>query len=191
MTKSKKTSKMRQKFDFRMKPKITTLLPLSLQITAMHSVCCCSLAGLKKKFFEEGDPPWPIFAPPWILPLGGSGRKTTTLVRDLQYFIHTKFHQNLSSGSGEEVEIVNCLTDRRQTTDAGQRVITIGHWSLRLLCPKKSTMLFCSWTLEWQRTIVHLRLWLKSTKKTGTVSMVKHLFFSLPESVYCNTCQVC
>ena len=24
-----------------------------------------------------------------------------------------------------------------QTTDDGQRVITIGHWSLRLLCPKK------------------------------------------------------
>ena len=27
MTKSKKTSKTRQKFDFRMEPKITTLLP--------------------------------------------------------------------------------------------------------------------------------------------------------------------
>ena len=53
--------------------------------------------------------------------LGGSGRKTTTLVRDLEYFIHTKFHQNLSSDSGEEIENVNCLTDgrtddRRRTT---------------------------------------------------------------------------
>ena len=79
------------------------------------------------------------FCPALDPPLGGSGRKTTTLVRDLEYFIHTKFHQNPSSGSGEEVENVNCLTDRRQTTDAGQHVITIGHWSLRLLCPKNGS----------------------------------------------------
>ena len=86
------------------------------------------------------------FCPALDPPLDGSGRKTTTLVRDLEYFIHTKFHQNPSSGSGEEVENVNSLTDaRRQTpddrrrTDAGQRVITIGHWSLWLLCPKKAS----------------------------------------------------
>ena len=82
------------------------------------------------------------FCPALDPPLGGSGRKTTTLVRDLEYFIHTKFHQNPSSGSGEEVENVNSLTDDRRTTDGrttdyGQRVITIGHWSLWLLCPKK------------------------------------------------------
>ena len=77
------------------------------------------------------------FCPALDPPLDGSGRKTTTLVRDLEYFIHTKFHQNPSSGSGEEVENVNSLTDDgrqtddgRRTTDAGQRVITIGHWSL-------------------------------------------------------------
>ena len=83
------------------------------------------------------------FCPALDPPLDGSGRKTTTLVRDLEYFIHTTFHQNPSSGSGEEVKNVNSLTDdRRQTTDdgrtdAGQRVITIGHLSLWLLCPKK------------------------------------------------------
>ena len=78
------------------------------------------------------------FCPALDPPLDGSGRKTTTLVRDLEFFIQTKLHQNQSSGSGEEVENVNWVTDdRRQTTDAGQRVITIGHWSLRLLCPKK------------------------------------------------------
>ena len=82
------------------------------------------------------------FCPALDPPLDGSGRKTTTLVRDLEYFIHTKFHQNPSSSSGEEVENVNSLTDDgrrtdgRRTTDAGQRVITIGHWSLWLLCPK-------------------------------------------------------
>ena len=83
------------------------------------------------------------FGPALDPPLGGSGRKTTTLVRDLEYFIHTKFHQNPSSGSGEEVENVNSLTDGRtdgRTTDDGQRMITIGHWSLWLLCPNYSLM---------------------------------------------------
>ena len=88
------------------------------------------------------------FCPALDPPLDGSGRKTTTLVRDLEYFIHTKFHQNPSSGSGEEVENVKSLTDDgrqtdgRRTTDAGQRVITIGHWSLWLLCPKKNCSLY-------------------------------------------------
>ena len=59
------------------------------------------------------------FGPALDPPLGGSGRKTTTLVRDLEYFIHIKFHQNPSSGSGEEVENVNSLTDGR--TDDGRR----------------------------------------------------------------------
>ena len=56
------------------------------------------------------------FGPALDPPLGGSGRKTTTLVRDLEYFIHTKFHQNPSSGSGEEVENVNSPTDNRRPT---------------------------------------------------------------------------
>ena len=64
------------------------------------------------------------FAPIWLRPprqwtlwimcmcyifLGGSGRKTTTLVRDHEYFIPAKFHQNPSSGSGEEVENAKSL----------------------------------------------------------------------------------
>ena len=55
------------------------------------------------------------FCPALDPPLDGSDRKTTTLVRDLEYFIHTKFHQNPSSGSGE-VENVNSLTDDGRTT---------------------------------------------------------------------------
>ena len=39
-------------------------------------------------------PPVTYFCPALDPPLDGSGRKTTTLVRDLEYFIHTKFHQN-------------------------------------------------------------------------------------------------
>ena len=38
------------------------------------------------------------------------------LVRDLEYFIHTKFHKNPSSDSWQ-VENVNCLTNDGQTTD--------------------------------------------------------------------------
>ena len=50
------------------------------------------------------------FGPALDQPRGGCGRKTTILVKDLKYIIHSKVHQNPSSGSGEEVENVNCLT---------------------------------------------------------------------------------
>ena len=119
MTKSRKTSKTRQKFDFRMKPKITTLLP-----TCFRSLLCIRFIAIafqsEEEVFLRRGPPVTYFGPALDLPLGGSGRKTTTLVRDLEYFLHTKFHQNPSSGSGEEVENVNCLTDDRRTTDGRQ-----------------------------------------------------------------------
>ena len=56
------------------------------------------------------------FGPALDPPLGGSGRKTTTLVRDHEYFMHTKFHQNSLSGSGEEVENVKVYDGGRRTT---------------------------------------------------------------------------
>ena len=100
-----------------MEPKITTFLPTCFYITAMHSVCCCSLPVWRRSFLKKGTPVT-YFCPALDPPLDGSGRKTTTLVRDLEYFIHTKFHQNPSSGFGEEVENVNSLTDDgRRTTD--------------------------------------------------------------------------
>ena len=40
-------------------------------------------------------------------PLGGYDRETTTLLRDHEYFISTKTHENPSSGSGQEVENAN------------------------------------------------------------------------------------
>ena len=84
------------------------------------------------------------FGPALDPPLGGSGRKTTTLVRDHEYFIPTKFHQNPSSGSGEEVENVKVYgqTDGRRTdrrtdddgrTDDGRCAMTIAHLSLNWL----------------------------------------------------------
>ena len=77
------------------------------------------------------------FCPALDPPLGGSARKTTTLVRDLEYFINTKFHQNPSSGSGEEVENVNSLTDGRTDgrTDDRRRTTRDHNRSLEPLAP--------------------------------------------------------
>ena len=69
------------------------------------------------------------FGPALDPPLGGSGGKTTTLVRDHEYFIPTKFHQNPSSGSGEEVENVKSLL----TTDG--RTALYDNSSLEPLAP--------------------------------------------------------
>ena len=69
------------------------------------------------------------FCPALDPSLGGSGRKTKTLVRDHEYFIPTKFHQNPSSGSGEEVQNVKSL---RTTTD-GRRTVRFDNSSLEPL----------------------------------------------------------
>ena len=72
------------------------------------------------------------FGPALDPPLGGSGRKTTTLVGDHEYFISTKFHQNLPSGSGEEVENVKVYRRRRRRTtdDDGRRTVRYENSSL-------------------------------------------------------------
>ena len=57
-----------------------------------------------------------------------SGRNTTTLVRDYEYFIPTKFHQNQSSGSGKEVENVKVYRRTDGRTDEGR---TDGRRTLR------------------------------------------------------------
>ena len=69
------------------------------------------------------------FGPALDPPLGGSGRKTTTLVRDHEYFIPTKFHQNPTSGSGEEVENVKSLRMDDGRTD-GRRTVRYDNSSL-------------------------------------------------------------
>ena len=89
----------------------------------------------EEEVFWRRGPPMTYFGPALDPSLGGSGRKTTTLVRDFETIIFTKFHQNPSNDSGEEVENVNCQTDEGRTTDDGQRVITIGHWSRWFICP--------------------------------------------------------
>ena len=97
----------------------------------MHSVCCCSLPVWRRSSLKKGTPS-DLFWPALDTPQGGSGWKTT-LVRDHEYFIPTKFHHNPSSGSGEEVENVKSLrrTPEGRRTD-GRRAMTIAHSSLRL-----------------------------------------------------------
>ena len=133
MTKSKKTSKTRQKFDFGMEPKVNNTSSLQFVAVAFRS---------EEEVSWRRGPPVTYFGPALDPPLEGSGRKTTTLVRDHEYFIPTKFHQNPSSGSGEEVENVKSLrTDGRRTTDGrtddGRCAMTIAHSSLRLRWAKK------------------------------------------------------
>ena len=73
------------------------------------------------------------FGPALDPPLGGSRRNTTTPVRDHEYFIPTKFHQNPSSGSGEEVENVKSLRTDDGRTDGradGRRTVRYDNSSL-------------------------------------------------------------
>ena len=111
---------------------------------AFRSLLCIWFVAVAIRSEEEvcqrRGPSVTYFCPILDPPLGGSGRKTTTLVGDHEYFIPTKFHQNPPSSSGEEVENVkSSRTDddgRRTTTDDGRCMMTIAHWSLRLLCAK-------------------------------------------------------
>ena len=79
-----------------------------------------SLSSLKK-FFEEGDP-MTYFDPALDPPLGGSGRKTTTLVRDHHpYQVSSKSTKRFWRRSRK----CNSLTVRRHTTnDAWSQSIT-------------------------------------------------------------------
>ena len=101
----------------------------------MHLVCCCSLPVWRRSFLKKGTSVT-YFCPALDPPLGGSCRRTTTLVRDHEYFIHTKFHQNPLRDSGKEVENVKFY---RRTTD-GRYALTKAHLNLWLRWAK-----ICSW----------------------------------------------
>ena len=126
----------------------------------MHLVCRCSLPVWRRSFLKKGTPVT-YFVPTLDPPLDGSDRKTTTLVRDHEYFIRTKFHQNPSNGFGEEVENVKGLR-----TDDGRCVMTIAHSSLRLRWAKKQQFEKVSWYASFQI----LRYSKKSTR-----SIVSHI----------------
>ena len=55
------------------------------------------------------EPLYDLVLPALDVPLDGSGWKTATLVKEHEYFIPSKFQQNLSSSSEEKVEKLNSL----------------------------------------------------------------------------------
>ena len=107
----------------------------------MHSVCRCSLLVWRRSFLKKGTPVT-YFCPALDPPLGGSGQKTTTLVRDHDYFIPTKFHQNPSSGSGEveNVKSLRTMDGRQRRLTDGRRAMAIAHLSHWLRWAKKAVV---------------------------------------------------
>ena len=98
MIKSKKTSKTRQIFDFRLEPKITTLLSI-----CFRSLPCIGFIAVAFQSEEDvlwrRDPSLTYFCPALDPPLSRVCRKASTQVRDHEYFIPTKFRKHQSSGS--------------------------------------------------------------------------------------------
>ena len=101
----KRTSRTRQKFDFRMEPKITTLHPACFLIIAMYSVCCCSLPVSRRSSLKKGTLVT-YFSPALDPPLDRSCQKTTTLVRDHKHFIPSKFRKYPSISSAGKADYV-------------------------------------------------------------------------------------
>ena len=115
--KVQKDIKTRQKFYFRLEKKKNNISSKMLLDHCYALGCHCSLPVWRRSFLKKGTPVI-YFCPALDPPLGGSGWKRITLVRDHEFFIPTKFHyKNPSSGSGEEVENVKSLrrTDGRKT----------------------------------------------------------------------------
>ena len=81
------------------------------------SLLCIQVVAVASEEETSGrrGPPVTYFGPALDPPWGRSGRKTTTLIRDDKYCIPFKFHQNLSRGSGEEVENAKVYGRRRTT----------------------------------------------------------------------------
>ena len=95
----------------------------------MHLVCCCSLPVWRRSSLKKGTPGYLIWPRPGrIWPKNNNTCKGPWVLHPYQ----------VSSKSIKRFwRSWKCkLSNGRQTTDVGQRVITIGHWSLRLLCSK-------------------------------------------------------
>ena len=105
----------------------------------MHLVCCCSLPVWRRSSLKKGTPrylswPRPGSAPGRIWPKNNNTCKGPWVIhpyqvssKSIKRFWRRSWKCKLSNGR---------QTGDGRTTDYGQRVITIGHWSLWLLCPK-------------------------------------------------------
>ena len=135
MTKSKKTSKTCQKFDFGMGQKITTLLPTCFYITAMHSVCCCGLLVSRRSSLKKGTPsdlfwPRPGSAPGRIWPKNNNTCKGPWVLDPCQ--VSSKSIKRFWRCRKCEKFTPDRRTPGDGRTDDGQCAMTIAHSSLRL-----------------------------------------------------------
>ena len=129
----------------------------------MHSVCCCSLLVWRRSFLKKGTPfdlflPRPGSAPGRIWPKNNNTCKGPWVLhtyqvssKSIKWFWRRSRKCKLSNG--------------RQTSDDGRQTqyhnkITIGHWSLWLLCPKKRRKLFY-WRLNVKILQIH-QTWINS-----------------------------
>ena len=111
------------------------------------------------------------FGPALDPPMGGSGRKTTALVRDNEYFIPTKFHQNSSISLWWRSRKCEKFTDGRRTdgrTDDGRCAMTIAHPSLRFRWAKKER----DYTKTSPQLPLHNNCWSNNSHPTDMVKPV-------------------
>ena len=106
MTKSKKTSKRNKNLTSERNRKNNNTSSHMLLDHCYAFGLSLKPSVLKKKFLKEGGSPLTYFCPALDPPLGGSGRKTTTLVRDHEYLIPTKFRKHPPSGSVAKADYV-------------------------------------------------------------------------------------
>ena len=120
--------------------------------TSSYSLLCIRFVAVAFRSEEEEvhgrrGPPVTYFGPALDPPLGWSCRKTTTLVRDHEYFIPTKFHQNPKAVLEKKLRMwKDGRTPDGRRTDAGRTpdgrdygrcAMTIAHSSLWLRWAKK------------------------------------------------------
>ena len=104
MTKSKKMSKTRQKFDFPMKPKKKKKLLPQMLLLCIRFVAVAFWSE-EEVLWRRGSPVT-YFGPALDPPLGGIGPKVNTNVKRHEYFIPTKFGKYPSSDSVVKVDYV-------------------------------------------------------------------------------------
>ena len=106
MTKSKKTSKTRQKFDFPMKQKIT----IYFFPNASRSLLCIQYVAVAFPSEEEvlwrREPLEPIFAPPWIHPWADSAQESTQMCGVMSTLSLPSFGKYPSSNSVVKADYV-------------------------------------------------------------------------------------
>ena len=116
----------------------TTLLPTSLKIALMHSVCL-SMQSVWRSSSSKEEPFWGTFCPAMDPPLDGPGRKTTTLVGP--WVLHTKLREKFNKRFWKRDRNCEKFTpdfDERRQTD-GRHNMTIAHLSLWLKSANQET----------------------------------------------------